>query len=111
MAVPFRSIPLFACALVSLSYSAPLKSVRADTCLTTDTCFESGQAEHCLKDPDDNSTVVLDLTENIVVLSAHGSSLELQSDHLSYLPSTSDSWSRYDFSDHGSATRAYWICG
>lgn len=113
MAVPFRSMPLLTCVLTGLSYSAPVAFARADTCLATDSCLplEQTATEHCLREQNNRLKAALESTENVVILSAHGSSIEQADGHLSSTLARFDNWNPYDFSDHGSATRVYWICG
>ncbi|MEM7063871.1 MAG: hypothetical protein AAF572_11985 [Cyanobacteria bacterium P01_B01_bin.77] len=111
----FKSIPSLTFVLVGLSYLSPLDLVRASefNCAQTGHCLSStvSSSEQCLEDQNKKILDSVEETGNIVLLSTHGSSLEQVEGHLSSTLATVDNWNQYDFSDHGSATRVYWICG
>ena len=108
----FRTVALLTCALTGLT--ASMAHANEFNCLSTDTCLSVGQitAEHCHEEQNDRLIASNDFADNVVTfLSVHGSSIEQVNDDISSMAAIFDSWNRYDFSDHGSATRAYWICG
>lgn len=115
MANYFRSIPSLTLVLVGVSYSAPLALAQAadDNCGQMDHCLSSllPSSEPCLDGQDNSMTNAVILTDNVVMLSPHGSPMEQITGSMASAVAEFDGWNRYDFSDHGAAMRAYLSCG
>ncbi len=115
MADYFKSIPCLTVVLTGLSYLFPLVSVQAKDydCGQADGClsFMLSSSEQCLGVQYNRLENTAGRNENIVILSAHGSRVEQVTSPMSSPVAEFDSWNQYDFSDHGSASRAYLLCG